>query len=109
MQFPIYLSIYFPRYEIKRRKQRNRLRILEFLPKIFRKGGKIVKELGRLLRESVVVQGIITTCFVGTACYLWAIGRPVPDQLWTGCTIVLGFFFGSKIQNIVNTQKAKGR
>lgn len=55
-----------------------------------------------LLRESVIVQGFITASFVVTTCYLWATGQPVPQELWTANTVVLGFFFGAKTQQIVS-------
>lgn len=55
----------------------------------------------RLLEKSVLVQGLITAAFVVTTCYLWATGQPVPDQLWTANTIVIGFFFGAKTQQSV--------
>jgi hypothetical protein len=58
-----------------------------------------------LLRESVIVQGMITCAFVGTTCYLWATGRPVPQELWTANTVVLGFFFGAKTQQIASRRR----
>lgn len=51
-----------------------------------------------LLRESVLTQGLITASLVLTTCYLWATGETVPNELWTADTIVLGFFFGAKVQ-----------
>lgn len=54
-----------------------------------------------LVKESVIIQGVITLGFVGTTCYLWATGQPVPQELWTANTIVLGFFFGAKVQQTV--------
>lgn len=56
-----------------------------------------------LLRESVLVQGGITLALVLTTCYLWATGQEVPDQLWTADTVVIGFFFGAKTQQVVNS------
>lgn len=54
--------------------------------------------LVNLLRESVLIQGLITSSLVITTCYLWATGQTVPTELWTADTIVLGFFFGAKVQ-----------
>lgn len=54
-----------------------------------------------LLRESVLVQGLITFALVATTCYLWATGQKVPNELWTANTIVMGFFFGAKSQQAV--------
>lgn len=67
-----------------------------------RKGGKTVGDFKDLLRDSSLVQGGITLGLVGTACYLWATGQSVPSELWTAISIVLGFFFGSKTQQILN-------
>ncbi len=68
-----------------------------------------MKVLVALLRESVLTQGLITSAFVLTTCYLWATGQEVPMQLWTADTIVIGFFFGSKTQQAARTiQKLEG-
>ena len=56
-----------------------------------------------LLRESVLTQGLITFALVITTCYLWGTGQPVPNELWTANTIVIGFFFGSKAQQKANS------
>lgn len=60
-----------------------------------------------LLASSTIFQGLITVAFVATTCYLWVTGQDVPDQLWTADTIVIGFFFGAKSQQIVSTQIRK--
>jgi hypothetical protein len=52
-----------------------------------------------LFGQSVVTQALITTLIVGTACYLWIIGQPVPSDLYGALYIAIGFFFGSKYQN----------
>lgn len=49
-----------------------------------------------LLRESVIVQAMITLCVVATACYLVATSREVPEWLLQAMFAVLGFYFGSK-------------
>jgi len=64
----------------------------------YRKGDNEMRKFWDLVKESVIVQGIITLGLVGTTCYLWVTGQPVPDDLWTALSIVLGFFFGSKFQ-----------
>ena len=53
-----------------------------------------------LLRESVLVQGILTLALVGVALTLMLQGREVPKDLWSMLMIVLGFYFGSKAENI---------
>ena len=52
-----------------------------------------------LFGQSVVTQAVITILIVGTACYLWIIGEPVPSDLYGALYIAIGFFFGSKYQN----------
>lgn len=51
-----------------------------------------------LIKSSVIVQGIVTLALVGTTCYLYATGQPVPDTLLQLDGVVVGFFFGAKIQ-----------
>lgn len=58
-----------------------------------------------LLRESVLVQGIITLVLVGVACYLLIVGRPVPELLASMLMLVLGFYFGTKSQQTIERFK----
>lgn len=51
-----------------------------------------------LVKDSTIIQGLITLSVIGVTCYLWATGQPVPQDLWTADGIILGFFFGSKVQ-----------
>lgn len=69
------------------------------------KGALKMQRFWDLLTQSVIVQGLITCAFVGTTCYLWATGQPVPQELWTANTVVLGFFFGAKTQQIVSRRR----
>lgn len=57
-----------------------------------------MNKLWELVKSSVVVQGVVTVAFVGTACYLYATGRPVPDTLLQLTGVATGFFFGAKAQ-----------
>lgn len=57
--------------------------------------------LGRfldLVERSVVVQGVVTTLLVVTACVLWLRGMPVPVALQHLTWAVVGFWMGSKVQ-----------
>lgn len=54
-----------------------------------------------LMKESTIVQGLITLGVVGVTCYLWAVGQPVPQELWTADGIILGFFFGAKATQVI--------
>lgn len=55
-----------------------------------------------LLRESVILQGILTLAFVGVWLYLIAAGQNVPDALNNMVGLVVGFYFGGKIQLAIN-------
>lgn len=57
-----------------------------------------MKQFWNLLRDSTLTQAAVTVCVVGVSCYLWATGQPIPQELWTADTFVLGFFFGAKVQ-----------
>ena len=57
-----------------------------------------------LLDKSTLVSGIIALALVGTCCYLWATGQPVPDLLASVLSVVIGFFFGAKTQKAINAR-----
>lgn len=59
-----------------------------------------MKQLWDAIKSSVIVQGLVTLAFVGTSCYLYATGQPVPDTLLQLDGVVVGFFFGAKVQQI---------
>ena len=61
----------------------------------------------KLLEKSVILQGLITVGFMGVALYLWATGQAVPDGLSQGLWVVLGFWFGTKSQNVINANAQK--
>lgn len=66
----------------------------------YRKEG-IMSRFWDMVRDSTIVQGVITLAVVGVTCYLWATGQPIPQELWTADGIILGFFFGAKATQIV--------
>lgn len=53
-----------------------------------------------LLRQSVLAQATMAVIVVITVCLLSVLGRPVPNELWTLLTLILGFYFGAKIENV---------
>lgn len=59
-----------------------------------------------LLGKSVIVSGLIALALVGTSCYLFATGQPVPDLLAALVTSVLGYFLGSKAESAINRMRA---
>lgn len=50
-----------------------------------------------LLRESIITQALITVSVVGADLYLLLSGQTVPQELWALTTLVVGFYFGSKV------------
>lgn len=58
-----------------------------------------MKEFWKQLKESTITQSVVTMALIGVSCYLWASGQPIPQELWTADTFVLGFFFGAKVQH----------
>ena len=59
-----------------------------------------------LLDKSTIVSGLITVGLVGTCCYLFATGQPVPELLAYALTTIIGFFFGAKGQKVGNARRA---
>ena len=49
------------------------------------------------LRESIITQALITVAVVGVWLYLIATGQQVPENLSGVLTLVIGFYFGSKV------------
>lgn len=52
-----------------------------------------------LLRESVLIQGILTLSVIGAALYLIVTRQPVPPELFQLMWAIVGFYFGSKVEN----------
>lgn len=61
-----------------------------------------MKTFWKLLKESVIVQAAITLMLVSTVCYLWVAQITIPEGLAYSLMLVLGYYFGSKTQNILN-------
>jgi len=62
-----------------------------------------MSEFWKLLKESVIVQGIVTLALIVTVCVMVASEKTVPDNLWYATFAVLGFWFGSKVQNAIRS------
>lgn len=52
-----------------------------------------------MLEKSTLVSGLIALGVVGAIIYLSIIGQVIPDLLGNSALIIIGFFFGSKVQN----------
>ena len=55
-----------------------------------------------LFRESVIVQACLALVMLITICYMYAMGREVPDSLMNAFMVVLGFYFGQKVQQAIS-------
>ncbi len=51
-----------------------------------------------LLREGVITQAVLTLLVVGGTIAMVVAGRTVPDDLWAFNGLVIGFYFGGKVQ-----------
>lgn len=60
-----------------------------------------------ILRESILVQAIITLMCVATVCVMWIQGLTPPVGLVQIVSIVLGFYFGSKSNSAAQTTMMK--
>jgi len=54
-----------------------------------------------LLRESVILQALIALILVGVICYLYIVGKEVPEPLTQALFVILGFYFGAKSAEIL--------
>jgi len=63
-----------------------------------------------LLKESIIVQSLVTLMLIITIIILVLTGRPVPDIMANLTTLVIGFWFGTKVQHAANVaaQERKG-
>ncbi len=57
-----------------------------------------------LLQESVLIQGAITLTLVGTLAYMYINSMEVPSELLNILLLILGFYFGGKVQGQANRQ-----
>jgi hypothetical protein len=55
-----------------------------------------------LLSDSTIIQGVLTVLTVGVWLGLLATGHTTPDKLDSLVTLVVGFYFGAKVQNLVH-------
>ena len=60
-----------------------------------------MKRFWELFKSSVIVQAIIALMLLATICYMYATGQAVPENLTMFFGVVLGFYFGSKVQTSI--------
>ena len=51
----------------------------------------------QLFQESVIMQGTLSIVVVGIWGYMLIVGQEIPAELSAMVTLVVGFFFGSKL------------
>jgi len=56
-----------------------------------------------LLKESVIVQSIVTLALIITIIVLVLTNREVPDVMVNLTTLVIGYWFGTKVQHAANS------
>jgi hypothetical protein len=60
-----------------------------------------------LLERSVIVQAIITLLVIVTICVLVVTGRAIPEIMSTFASLILGYYFGSKVQLALTARGTK--
>jgi len=55
-----------------------------------------MKAFWQALRESVILQALIALILVGVICYLYIVGKEVPEALTQALFVIRGFYFGAK-------------
>lgn len=66
------------------------------------KGNRMMDKFTQLLKESVIVQSILTVMMWAVVLYMYTRQLPIPVDLAAAAFTVLGFYFGSKSQNAIN-------
>jgi len=58
-----------------------------------------------LFKSSVIIQGVITLMLITTICILSINNQPIPPFIQDTTALVIGFWFGAKVQNLINQTK----
>lgn len=66
----------------------------------YRNGGNKMKKFWDLFAKSVIIQGLLTIGVLALIAYLLISNREVPTELWAIMSMIVGFFFGSKFQQV---------
>ena len=67
-----------------------------------------MKKFWQLLQESTLIQALMSLMLLATILYLYIVGREVPQELTQFMVLILGFYFGSKSQQVISTNIKKG-
>lgn len=60
-----------------------------------------------LVERSIIVQSLVTLALVGVVCYMYVTGSAVPEGLSGLTYAVVGYWFGTKAQHVIDTQALK--
>lgn len=60
-----------------------------------------------LLKQSVIIQAMITLIVISTIAYMYINNLPVPDGLVNLAFIIVGYYFGSKSQQATDVMVAR--
>ena len=56
----------------------------------------VMDNLTSLLRESILVQALITASVVLTLCAMYFLQRPIPPEFFGLATLIIGHYFGMR-------------
>lgn len=59
-----------------------------------------------LMAQSTIVQAVVTVMLVATCCYMWITAMAIPGELLGFTGAVLGFWFGTKAQQMAIRQSS---
>ena len=71
--------------------------------------GGFMETFWRLLEESVLVQSTVTLMAMGVTAYMTCTGQQTPTEWWALMGIIVGFWFGSKVQIASKTARSDER
>jgi len=68
-----------------------------------------VSQFWELFKQSIIIQGFLTVAFTSATLYLWVLGEVVPPELLHAMWLILGFWFGTKLQHAATVNASKER
>ncbi len=57
-----------------------------------------MSEFWKLFKESVILQAVLTLMVWSVILYMLANGQEVGSELWSVGSLIIGFYFGSKVE-----------
>ena len=62
-----------------------------------------------LFRESIIMQAALSAMVTITVCIMYVLYREVPMELISAWMLILGFFFGTKVQHAIERDQRTSR